>query len=750
MSDAAPDVLARLERRVQRERASRLAAEQKAEEGLRELYLGRREVELLRAVATEANGSTSIDGTLRLCIGLVCGHLDWRLGHARLRTDAGGPLMATDIWHGLDDERFMSFRAATDALGEFPAPCLPERVVAKKSAHWVADMSRTPELGRAAAARDAGLRAALAIPAFVGDEVAAVLEIFSTEVALEDRRIVDLAASVGVQVGRAIERHRARIALELASRSKTEFLANMSHEIRTPMTSVLGYADLLMDPDLSPSERLNFIQVIRRNGEHLLTIINDILDLSKIEAGKMTVETVTCSPIQILVDVASLMRVRAIEKDLDFGVEYVGDVPETIQSDPTRLRQILMNLVGNAVKFTEEGAVRIVVECDASAPERPRMRFSVVDQGIGLTRDQIDKLFQPFTQADSSTTRRFGGSGLGLTICKRLADMLGGAIRVDSEPGKGSSFILEIDTGSLEGVAMVENLREAGLGPTGHTAIPVAPGTEVHGKILLAEDGADNQILISTHLRKAGAKVVVAENGRIAVDMALSALEADEPFDVIFMDMQMPELDGYGATAKLRSRGYTRPIIALTAHAMTGDRERCIAAGCDDYTTKPVNRAALIAMARQYVESVRSGAFARKSHRPPEIVARAAAVAKSAVSSRVSVSVRPATAVDIYSDMADDDEMTELIERFVARLDERTSALTVAIDRGDTDVAKRIAHQLKGAAGGYGFPSITDAAAEVERAVGDGASIREQRARAEVLRDVCSRARPGRPPQKGG
>ena len=248
-----------------------------------------------------------------------------------------------------------------------------------------------------------------------------------------------------------------------ATRAKSEFLANMSHEIRTPMTAILGFAEVLLGEDnigCAPPERVSAIETIQRNGEHLLRLINDILDLSKIEAGKLDVERTACSPAKVLADVASLMRVRSEAKNIPLLIEYAGAIPEQIQSDPVRLRQILINLIGNAIKFTETGRVRIVtrlVACDDSAAH---IQFDVVDTGIGLTPEQLAKLFQPFTQADSSAMRRFGGTGLGLTISKRLAEMLGGDISVTSTPDQGSTFRVTVDTGPLDGVALIEDLHE--------------------------------------------------------------------------------------------------------------------------------------------------------------------------------------------------------------------------------------------------------------------------------------------------
>ena len=384
---------------------------------------------------------------------------------------------------------------------------------------------------------------------------------------------------------------------EAASRAKSEFLANMSHEIRTPMTAVLGYTDLLIEESWGRPGSIQLLDVIKRNGHYLLELINDILDLSKIESGNLTIETIQFSLLEKMKEIQSLMKVRAELRGLHFKLSFEGALPVEIQSDPTRLKQILINLIGNAIKFSPDGG-KVSVETSFlnSSADDPLLEFKIRDTGIGMTDEQIAMLYQPFVQADSSTTRKFGGTGLGLAISKRLAEMLGGDLTCESVPGEGTVFTLTIGIGNPETLKFHENpqddfrqipvIQQDPELPAGDSeTMKLGPCT-----VLLAEDGVDNQRLISMLLKKEKTHVVLAENGDIAVRRALNAEQQGKPFDIILMDMSMPVLDGYGATRKLRELGIETPIIALTAHAMTGDRQKCIDAGCTDYATKPVNR----------------------------------------------------------------------------------------------------------------------------------------------------------------
>jgi PAS domain S-box-containing protein len=397
-------------------------------------------------------------------------------------------------------------------------------------------------------------------------------------------------ANIGQDIGRL---KSAREAAEAASKAKSEFLANMSHEIRTPLTAILGYTDLLLEAETDADTTQRYLQVVRRNGEHLTKVINDILDLSKIEAGRLALERVTTDLRELVTDVTTLMGVRIEERGLTLDSRIESPLPRQVVSDPLRLRQVLMNLLGNALKFTEAGRVTLTVTAAAQGPDTALVRFTVADTGIGMSPEALAKLFKPFAQADASTTRRFGGTGLGLTICRRLIEMLGGTITVSSEPGQGSTFRVQLPVRVPPDTPWLSDDQQPVPMPA---TVPTSPLPRFDDRrFLLAEDGPDNQRLIAAILRRAGADVAIAANGRLAVDAVRAAAEGGQSFDLILMDMQMPELDGYGATQELRAAGYALPIIALTAHAMSGDRERCLAVGCSDYATKPVDRRKLFA-----------------------------------------------------------------------------------------------------------------------------------------------------------
>ena len=411
-------------------------------------------------------------------------------------------------------------------------------------------------------------------------------------------------ADVTAEIERELALQTARNQADAANRAKSEFLANMSHEIRTPLTAILGFADMLHEDgnlDIAPAQRLHAIETITSAGQHLLTIINDVLDLSKIEADKTTVELIETPLIEILSEVERLLRSSATGKGLTLDTKLSTPVPNRILSDPTRLRQILMNLVGNAAKFTEQGKIIINVSVTAS-PENASLIIDIEDTGPGMTGKQSNMLFHAFEQADSTVTRKHGGTGLGLTISRRFANLMGGDVSLlRTELGKGSCFRLKLPLTPAVDSVLVQSIEKP--------AVPVADARpekfSIDGRILLAEDGLDNQRLLSFILKKSGATIDVAEDGQIALDMFDKAVELNVPYDLLLTDMQMPVMDGYVLARTLRSRGVKIPIVALTAHALAEDRQKCLDAGCDDYLSKPIDKLLLLTACVKWIASGR-------------------------------------------------------------------------------------------------------------------------------------------------
>jgi signal transduction histidine kinase/CheY-like chemotaxis protein len=365
-----------------------------------------------------------------------------------------------------------------------------------------------------------------------------------------------------------------------ADEAKMRFLANISHEIRTPLNSILGFTELIVDPELPPADKIKSAAAVRRNGIQLLEVVDEILEIAKIEGGCLKTDKVEFPLLDLLSEIKAIMAVEAGKKGIDLLFQYDSRMPLRIVSDPVRLKQILINIVGNALKFTERGSVRVRGEFAGQRGDF-FLRFEVTDTGVGIDSETAAVLFRPFSQIDASHTRPHGGAGLGLALSRGLARALGGDVRLSqSRLGEGSRFLVEV---KVDIPAAEEWRRETDV-----TSVPVAPPLQGR-RILLVEDLEDNRFLISQYLCRAGAAVEMAANGLEGVEMALAGA-----YDVILMDIQMPKLDGYQATARLRDAGYTRPIVALTAHALLEEREKCLRIGCNDHLTKPINRQRLI------------------------------------------------------------------------------------------------------------------------------------------------------------
>jgi signal transduction histidine kinase/CheY-like chemotaxis protein/CHASE3 domain sensor protein/HPt (histidine-containing phosphotransfer) domain-containing protein len=499
------------------------------------------------------------------------------------------------------------------------------------------------------------------------------------------------------------ELRRMREQADAANQAKSQFLAHMSHEIRTPLNGILGFAELLRRGERSEEQRATFLDTIRSSGKHLLALIDEVLDLSKIEAGRMEFERVCCSPHQVIIEVLSTLRVASQQKGLSLECRWMSHLPETIVTDPYRLRQLLMNVVGNAIKFTETGGVKILVSAEAEKPE-PRFLIEVHDTGIGIAAEQLPRVFQPFNQADGSITRRFGGTGLGLAISQHIAHAMGGAITIESEVGRGSVFRITLDTGPLDGIHFLEEPPSEAFTSSGEKKPrrnSLAPA-----RILLIEDGETNRELIQLVLSEAGASVVCAENGQLGLEAA-----AHESFDLILMDVQMPVMDGYTATRRLREQGCTTPIIALTAHAMRGDQQKCREAGCTGYLSKPVDIDLLL---RTVGEAI--------GHTCPD-VEPTADTPLDVIENEVlehqehQIPVQQTGPADVITSNLPTDrpEYRRIVENFVDKLQDKLGAMQVAFDAADLDELAELAHWLKGAGGTIGFDCFTEPARNLEQ-----------------------------------
>ena len=772
----------------------------------------------------------------------ICESLDWSVG-AIWRVDKKEKLLrCVETWKMLSAQ-VKEFDRGTRSRTFPPGVGLPGRVWAQARPAWIEDVTRDANFPRASIAAQEGLHAAFGFPVLLGAEVLGVLEFFSHQIQQPDRRLLEMMSAIGSQIGQFIERKEAEDALrvyardletarkraEEATRAKSEFLANISHEIRTPMNAMIGMTELALATRITREQR-EYLSAIQGSADALLTLVNDLLDFSKIEARKLQLDRIGFNLRDTLEDTMRVLAPRAQQKGLELACHIHPDVPDGLVGDPLRLRQIVVNLVGNAVKFTEHGEVVLRVQVESCRNGNAQLRFSVTDTGIGIPPEKQAVIFEEFSQADSSTTRRYGGTGLGLAISAQLVDLMGGRILVESQPGRGSTFhftvlfelqqpgmekpparwrtlsdlpvlivddnatnrrILEevftnwhmrpvaVESGAaalgklekslradqpfavvlldghmpgMDGFAVAERIsqdrRYAGiklvmltssgqpedvarcrrLSISGYLTKPIkqselfdviitaigqpvgerprAPQRSKRSRraqrrlhVLLAEDNQVNQLLATRIFEKLGHHVTVVTNGR----EALSAVQAGK-FDLVAMDVQMPEMDGLDATTAIRAwektEGTHTPIMAMTAHAMKGDRERCLAAGMDGYTSKPIRiRELEDAIAQLISPSKPAEATVLEETQESGVIDHAALLAGVDGNRRL---------------------LRELVHLFLADCPQRLVEIKEAVRRGDAEALRIAAHTLKGSVGNFAAKNAFAAAQRLEIMGRDG------------------------------
>ncbi len=556
----------------------------------------RKQVELLLEIAAIANQATSVDQAIQNTLRSICTKANLNVGHAYF-TDKNNSnlLVSSHLWYFSQNEHFESFKEVSEKTSFKAGIGLPGRVLENRSAVWVDDVMLDSNFPRNKLAAEIGVHSAFAFPVFFDGKVVAVLEFFSRQVLIRDDLTLEILPQLASHLEQVYEREQTaflltaeRDAANRAAQTKSVFLANMSHEIRTPMNGIIGMSNLLLGSLSDPLE-VERLKIIQNCGESLLDLINDVLDFSKLEVDKVELEKAPFHLHSVSQEVVNLLGTRASEKGLTLSYKSSFDVPTWIIGDAIRFRQILTNLVSNAIKFTENGSVSVVSKASRLSGQRWKVQFEVKDSGIGIADSVKHRLFLPFSQVDASTTRRFGGSGLGLAICKGLCDKMDGQIWVESEVGQGSTFFFNFQT---------DESSVAVSRPSGNpfSQVDSEMGRKFPLRILVAEDNHTNQLVALGFLGKLGYHADVAGNG-----MEVMEALARRPYDLILMDCHMPQMDGFETTLQIIEKyKHCRPrIIALTASTLKEDIDRCFASGMDGFLSKPVTLLPLVNSLRE-------------------------------------------------------------------------------------------------------------------------------------------------------